>query len=437
MRIINKYIKQKNVLKLQNNMRKPLLMAAALLISAVAFGQKKELKEIEKQIRKGDLTSAQSGLNAIKGSVEGTEFAPQFYFLEAQANIELTKKNKSLASLQNATAAFAKVKQLEGGKGKYTNQLQSLADEAINFAVGQAQEKYKAKDYKNASVAFEQVYRLIARDTVFLYNAAVVAVEGKDYDKAVKLYSELKDLGYDGAETLYIATNKQTKQDETFSDKNQAELMVKAGTHEKARVEKTPSKRADIIKNIAFIYVEQKKVDEAIKAFEDAKKAYPKDANIILAEANVYLQLDNKEKFKQLMQEAAQLDPNNADLHYNIGVINMQQGNILEARKGFEQALKIKPNYADAALNISTTYINEGNGLIEQMNKLGNSKADIAKFEALRDQKDGLFKKGAEVLENYTKTNGNVENILEQLKNIYGALGDSANFQRVKKLLGQ
>ena len=115
----------------------------------------------------------------------------------------------------------------------------------------------------------------------------------------------------------------------------------------------------------------------------------------------------------------------------------MQQGNILEARKGFEQALKIKPNYADAALNISTTYINEGNGLIEQMNKLGNSKADIAKFEALRDQKDGLFKKGAEVLENYTKTNGNVENILEQLKNIYGALGDSTNFQRVKKLLGQ
>jgi len=26
---------------------------------------------------------------------------------------------------------------------------------------------------------------------------------------------------------------------------------------------------------------------------------------------------------------------------------------------------------------------------------------------------------------------------IEQLKNIYGALGDSANFQRVKKLLGQ
>ena len=350
----------------------------------------------------------------------------------------MAKKNTNvIGSLQAAGQAFTKVRQLEGGKGKYTSQLKELSNDVINIAAKQADQNYKSKNYKNAAIAFEQVYRLSPQDTVFLYNAAVVCVEGKDYDKAVKLYTELKDLGYDGSETLYIATNKQTKKEETFGDKNQRDLMVKANTHEKPRTEKTPSKRADIVKNIAFIYVEQHKTEDAIKAFEDAKKAYPKDANIILAEANVYLQLDNKEKFKQLMQEAAQLDPNNADLHYNIGVINMQQGNILEARKGFEQALKIKPNYADAALNISTTYINEGNGLIEQMNKLGNSKADIAKFEALRDQKDGLFKKGAEVLENYTKANGNVENILEQLKNIYGALGDSANFQRVKKLLGQ
>ena len=71
------------------------------------------------------------------------------------------------------------------------------------------------------------------------------------------------------------------------------------------------------------------------------------------------------------------------------------------------------------------------------MNALGNSTADVKKFNELRDQKDDLFKKGAEILENFTKSNGNVENILEQLKNIYGALGDSANFQRVKKLLGQ
>ncbi|AMD85354.1 Tetratricopeptide repeat-containing protein [Capnocytophaga haemolytica] len=419
-------------------MKKPLLIASALLISAVAFGQKKELKEIEKQIKRGELAEAQSGLNALKGNIDGTEFAPQFYFLEGSVNVEQAKKNTNvLSSLQAATTAFAKVKQLEGGKGKYASQIQALSNEAVNLAMKQAQQTYERKDLKNAAVAFEQVYRLSPRDTVFLYNAAVVAVENKDYNTALKHYKELKDLGYDGAEVQYIATNKQTNKEESFPDKNQRDIMVKGGTHIKPRQEKTPSRRADIIKNIAFIYVEQGKSDDALKAFAEARKAYPKDANLILAEANIYLQLDKKDEFKQRMQEAAQLDPNNADLHYNIGVINMQQGNIAEARKGFEQALKIKPKYPEAALNLSTTYINEGNGLIEEMNKLGNSAADIKKFNELKAQKETLFKKGAEVLENYTKANGNDNSILEQLKNIYGALGDSANFQRLKKLLGQ
>ena len=137
------------------------------------------------------------------------------------------------------------------------------------------------------------------------------------------------------------------------------------------------------------------------------------------------------------MQEAIRLEPNNADLHFNIGVINMQQGNIAEARKSFEQALKLKPSYAEAAINISTSYINEGNALISQMNALGNTKADTAKFDELREQKDNLFKKSASVLEDFIKANGNNTNILEQLKNIYAALSDTANFQRVKKLLGE
>ncbi|ATA67156.1 hypothetical protein CGC48_00080 [Capnocytophaga cynodegmi] len=420
-------------------MKKSLLFASALLVSAVAFGQKKELREVEKQIKKGDLTNAKSALESIKGvATSNKEFAPQYYFLEGQLNLANAKKNVNVASsLQNASAAFAKVRELEGGKGKYVSMLQPLLDDATNIALTQAQESYGRKDFKNATTAFEQVYRLSPRDTVFLYNAALVAVQDKNYDAALKYYKELKDLNYDGTEVLYFAKEKQTGKEETFPNKNQRDLMVKGGTHTNPRDEKTPSKRAEIIKNIAYIYVEQGKNDEALAAFAEARKRYPNDANLIVQEASIHMQLDNKDKFKELMQEAAKLEPKNPDLQYNIGVINMQQNHLEEARKAFQQALSIKPDYADAVLNISTTYINEGNALVEQMNSLGNSKADIAKYEELRVQKDNLFKKGAEILENYYKTQGKNENILEQLKNIYGALGDSANFQRVKGLLGQ
>ncbi|MFK8267423.1 tetratricopeptide repeat protein [Capnocytophaga cynodegmi] len=420
-------------------MKKSLLFASALLVSAVAFGQKKELREVEKQIKKGDLTNAKSALESIKGvAASNKEFAPQYYFLEGQLNLANAKKNVNVASsLQNASVAFAKVRELEGGKGKYVSMLQPLLDDATNIALTQAQESYGRKDFKNATTAFEQVYRLSPRDTVFLYNAALVAVQDKNYDAALKYYKELKDLNYDGTEVLYFAKEKQTGKEETFPNKSQRDLMVKGGTHSNPRDEKTPSKRAEIIKNIAYIYVEQGKNDEALAAFAEARKRYPNDANLIVQEASIHMQLDNKDKFKELMQEAAKLEPKNPDLQYNIGVINMQQNHLEEARKAFQQALSIKPDYADAVLNISTTYINEGNALVEQMNSLGNSKADIAKYEELRVQKDDLFKKGAEILENFYKTQGRNENILEQLKNIYGALGDSANFQRVKGLLGQ
>lgn len=419
-------------------MKKSLFIASALLISAVAFGQKKELREVEKKIRRGDLNAAQSLLEQTKSIASEGEYASYYYFLKGQLNLANAKKNTNiLTSLQNISSSFAKIKEIEGNKGKYVTEMQPIVNEAINIATTQAQQAYQSNDFKRATVAFEQVYRLNPKDTVFLYNAAVLAAQSKDYDTALKHYEELKNMKYDGTEILYVAKEKQTGKEEQFVDKNRRDMMVKQGLYTNPRVEKTPSKRPEIVRNVAAIYFEQGKHDQALKAFEDARKLYPKDANLVALQAGIYLQLDDKNKFKQLMEEAVLLDPNNPDLQYNIGYINLEQGDYEGARKAFEQALKLKPDYADAILNISTTYLREGNALVEIMNNLGNSKADVAKYEQLRQKKDDFFKKGADVLEDYISKQEKTESILEQLKLIYGALGDSANFQRIKKILGE
>jgi hypothetical protein len=71
------------------------------------------------------------------------------------------------------------------------------------------------------------------------------------------------------------------------------------------------------------------------------------------------------------------------------------------------------------------------------MNSLGNSKADIARYEELKKEKDALFRTGAIILEQALKSNPDNQSIMTQLKNIYGALGDTENFMRIKKLLGE
>ena len=173
------------------------------------------------------------------------------------------------------------------------------------------------------------------------------------------------------------------------------------------------------------------------KLIKSARAENPNDVTLILNEANLHYKLGDKDKFKELMAEAATVAPDNPDLHYNIGVINMEQDHIEDARAAYRKALEINPGYTNAQLNLSTTYINEGNGLIDEMNTLGNSRADIARYEELKKQKDDLFQEGAEVLEEGLKTNPDNQAILTQLKNIYGAMGDNENFMRMKKLLGE
>lgn len=409
-------------------------LTLALALSVGAFAQKKELREVEKTLEKGNLQLAETLLEQAKEiSLADPKFAQKFYYLQGLLFLEKAKKNENIVeSLQKTSASFSEAEKL--GKD-FKTEISKLKVEASNFAQKEAIGAYEAKDYAKASPIFEQIYRFSSNDTIFLYNAAVVASQANNYQLAVKYYEELKNIKYSGAGTIFSAKNKETGKFENFGSKAERDLMVKSGSHTEPKDEKEPSKRSGIVKDLAFLYVELGRNNEALKSFADARKENPKDANLLLNEASLHFKLGDKERFKTLNQEAALLEPNNPDIQYNIGVINLQQNNYDEARKFFEKALSIRPTYPDSVLNISFCYINEGNTLVEEMNKLGNSKAEVEKYNALKKKRDELFKKSANVLENYIKTQPSTPDILEQLKNIYGALGDTANFKKIKDLL--
>jgi tetratricopeptide (TPR) repeat protein len=292
------------------------------------------------------------------------------------------------------------------------------------------------KKFKEAADKLYMSYKISPKDTVYLYYAASSAVNGAHYEQALTYYDELQKVGYSGSGVEYKATNVETGEVETM-DKVQRDLMVKSGTYKDPVDEEIPSKTAEIVKNTALIYGQLGQDDKAIEAYEKARAGNPDDVNLILQEANLHYKLGDKEKFKTMMAQAATMEPDNADLHYNIGVINMEQGNLAEARAAYKKALEVKPDYTNAQLNLSTTYVNEGNRLIDEMNTLGNSRADIARYDELKKMKDDLFAEGAKVLEAALTATSDEQSILAQLKNIYGAMGDNENFMRIKKLLGE
>jgi len=421
-------------------MKTKFLILVALCVSTLGFAQKSEIKAAEKALKGGDVAAAKTALDAASGSIDAADakIQGQYYFVKGKINAELAKKGDTAAT-DEAAAAFQKVVAMEekSGKKKYTQMAQEGLVNIKNDLINGAVTDEKNKNYKAGAQKLYKGYLLSPADTLYLYYAANYAVNGGDYEDALKYYNELQEVGYDGSAMEYKATNIESGQSEIM-DKTQRDLMVKAGTHKDPVDDKTPSKKAEIVKNIALIYQQLGQNDKAIEAYKSARASNPDDVNLLLNEANLYFKLDNKEKFKELMAEAAQMAPDNPDLHYNIGVVSMEQGNLEEARAAYNRALEINPNYTNATLNLSTSYVNEGNSLIDEMNTLGTSRKDSARYEELKKMKDDLFAKGAMILENALKNAPeNQESLLAQLKNIYGAMGDNENFMRVKKLLGE
>ena len=420
-------------------MKNKFLLVAALTFTMVGFAQKNEIKDAEKALKEGDAAAAQTAIEAASGTIASADekTQAQYYFTKGKIYSDLAKKGNNDAFEKSATS-FKKVIEIEekSGKQKYTGEtnqyMASLTADLVNSAVSDNGNQ----KFKEAAEKLYMSYTLSPKDTSYLYYAAGSAVNGGLYEMALDYYNKLQEVGYDGGGVVYKATNIASGEVEEM-DKLQRDLMVKSGGYTDPIDEKTPSKKAEIVKNTALIYTQLGQDEKALEAYQAARKNDPEDVNLILNEANLYFNQGDKAKFKELMAEAIALAPDNPDLHYNVGVISMEQENYEDARASYKKAIEIDPKYTNAYLNLSTTYVNEGNALIDEMNSLGNSRADIARYDELKSKKDALFSLGADVLEEALKNNPTSENIMIQLKNIYGAMGDNENFLKMKKMLGE
>jgi len=417
-------------------MKKYFLVAASMLSVLAVNAQKDELKAASKALKKGDAATAVQALNPIAEVVKSADDKTKAYFyaLYGQASLQLAQAGEG--EFTPAIESYEAIVAMNASKYiEEANQaLKTISNELVNAAV----EAQQTSDYVLAADKLDLAYRLSPKDTIYLYYAAGSAVNGKDYDKALDIYIRLKEMNYDGSEKRFAAINIASSELEYF-DQATRDLYVKAGTHKDPKDETTPSKRSEVVKNIALIYQQEGRNEEALAAYEDAIAQNPGDVALILNKANLYYTMGQPEKFKSLMMEASAMDPTNPDLQYNIGVIAMEQSNMEEARAAFYRALEIDPTYINASLNLSTTYINEGNSLIDQMNELAMSSkySDLDKYDALKKQKEEFFIEGAKVLEASLENLPGNQELLNQLKNIYGALGDNANFKRILGMLEQ
>lgn len=413
------------------------IIASALFLSVASIAQKNEIKAAEKALKAGKSDEAitiLTGAEYLSVNAPDAEKA-QFLFVKGNAHLDLANKNvEADKNLSLAAKAYQELLEVEktSGKVKYSTQAATSIAEIKGKLINSAIEDTKAnKDAEGAKKLYE-AYLLEKKDTINLYYAASTYVNAKDYDTALKLYEELKVLNYSGKATYYYAVNKVNNQEDFFNTAADRDRMVKMGTHEKPRTENVPSKRGEIYKNVALIYVQQGKMDLAKKAVSDARKANPDDTSLILTEANLYLESKDMNTYKKLISEALEKNPNDVDLIFNLGVVSAGAKNYAEAEKFYTKVMELDPKYINAYINMAAMKLDNEKVIIDEMNKLGTSADDMKRYNVLKKKREDLFRSTIPYLEKAVALDPKNVDVAKTLLNVYSALEMTTEYKALK-----
>ena len=420
-------------------MKKIILSLIVFCLFQLSYSQKKELKTIEKQIKSEEYENALNTINSIKSLVDSSDdkIKARYYYLKGMARYQ--NGNGSFENKLLSIDDFNEVKEIElSGAKIYTTKVDDIFTELFNSFVNDSRSALDNKNYEKSYKNLEAAYNVSKKDTLYLYNAALVATEAKDYKVALDFYEELINLKYSGVSMNYYAVEKESGKEQVFQDEKSRNFSVDViGTHEAPRDEMAESVEIDILRSMAAIYKTQEEYDKSIIFLDLAKKIDENDINLILLESNVRWEMGEVDEYQKLISKALEIEPDNVDLVFNLGVVNADKGNFDDAIGYYNKAIEIDPNYTKAYLNAAALILEKEGPIIEEMNSLGMSTADYNRYDELKIERENLYKSAIPYLEEvYNLENDNL-NAARTLKNIFSALGDIDSENKYKVIVAE
>lgn len=310
-----------------------LLAVLFLSIIMVANAQNSVRTTAYNYLRKGKLEKAKENIDkAVEHEKTMTDAKTWLYYGNTYIQIATTQDeaytNLDPDALKKAFDGYQKCLEYDE-KGTYKMQvLQDMVIISNNF-YAKGIELYKQNDFVNAYAEFNEAITVNNSidnlDTMAVYAAAMSAFSGKMYTEATTGYKELIELGYNNS---------------------------------------------SIYGDLATIYKEEEKIEEAKAVLQQGIEKFPNDANILFAKINILLVEEKYEEVIAALASAIELDPENYTLYFVQGQSYESMKDEENARKGYEKALEIKPDYSDALYNMGALHFNKGVEIAMRANDL-------------------------------------------------------------------
>lgn len=345
------------------------MLSIVLLINAGVFAQKDQIKAAQVEYQGGRYQDAYGVLKSSEYLIFNStdEDKSEFYFLKG--NVLRAMSEKNIDKVNNLASAFVAYQELikaenESGKYKYTLQANVAIREMKFKLVNEAAVDFKSLKFNESAEKSYNVYLFDKKDTLNLFNAASTSMAIKNYDVAMKYYEELIKINYSGKGTFFYATNVKTKAEESFVSASVRDENIKTGGYEKPRNEVSASKKLEIHKNLAFIYLEKN---------DDVK-----------------------------------------------------------SEKCYNKVLELDPNCIDAYINIAYVKLGSKKVIMDQMNSLGNSPAEMEQYDQLKVKKDEIVRSAIPYLKKALLIEPKNQDVAKSLLGVYRSLDMTAEYDELK-----
>ncbi|MCK5029418.1 MAG: tetratricopeptide repeat protein [Bacteroidales bacterium] len=265
-----------------------------------------------------------------------------------------------------------------------------LPEPIYNLAI----ESYENKDFKRAFMYFKETFELkqldlfgATIDTALLYNTALMAQLGEDYENAIKYYNQAIGYNYGGGETYAY---------------------------------------------LADIYKTQGDSESYLQTLKDGFEKYPGTQAVLGSLINYYIfESENSGDALTYLDYAIETDPNNAFFYSGKAMVYDKLGQPEEAIKMYKKSIEINPDLVEAYFNLGVIYFNEGVELSDKAVEIkDNNKYEIAKVEA-----DNKFKEALPYLEKAFEYQQDDTNIGKTLRTLYYRLQMTEKYEEITKKL--
>lgn len=371
-------------------MKKTILLLISVVTISMAMAQKGKVTTAVALLDQGDVTKAKEAIDEAITNEKSSTW-PKTYIVAAKVYSKLTRDGKDDTGVIKASEFYSKAIELDkkgDEKGKKIGRYKQEIGQAImlfsNELTNAGVQAFNKEDFSNAVKAFENLLTLTNNeyvtaiqgekvDTAIIFNTALAAYNGKDWETAEKYFNQTIDLKYGEGDAVLLLHN-------VFSSSGDS---IKMGPN-------------------------------LLRGFQ----AYPEDNRILTELISFYLKTNQNDKALDYLNKAIESDQSNPSYYYARGVLNDNSKNFDDALADYNKCLELDPEYFNALYNMGVLYFNKA---VEQMTE-ANMETDFKKFEAKKAIGEATFKESLPYFEKALPLAGDKNNeaaVLESLKTLY------------------